>query len=179
MSIGIDWWFNQTSARAAAHLRSHRARRAGPVLAPQVSDFDRVCVQTGIAVATNFATVPVGQRPTDWLAERLENLKRASVIFIDPDTGIGKGSPAVRYIRPREVAEVARSHHALIYHHRPREGAERTKQRVDGLLKAVGLHGMEYLDRPRTECVFVWIPNQSSPRPFPWSLLPVGLWRRL
>ncbi len=49
---------------------------------------------------------------------------------------------------------------------RPREEPQHTTVRVGGLLRSVGLKHIEYWHRPKTECVFVWVPHQTGPRAF-------------
>jgi hypothetical protein len=58
-------------------------------------------------------------------------------LFLDPDTGIGSGSPIARYVKRKELAELlgqARGSVIAVYQH----VRGNTRERVDGCLRALG-----------------------------------------
>jgi hypothetical protein len=64
-------------------------------------------------------------------------IERGVDVFLDPDTGIGTGSPIEKYVKPRDLATLlnpASGRVVAVYQH---VRAKRTCERVDGCLAAI------------------------------------------
>ena len=104
----------------------------------------------------------------DWLKRALAATTGASVVFLDPDTGIAPPSVSMgsrqagKYIFPNEIAAFAeRNQSIVVYQHfnRSADGPEQIKQRHEELMK---------ID-PRAERVVPMVFHRGTPRKF-WIL---------
>lgn len=161
LRCAVHWWASR-AARAPAAPVTEAGRVAARTLAPTLAELDSAVTRSGLAMATEPATLASHQltRLSDLRSLMAGRFAQADVVFVDPDTGVGP-SFSPKYILPDEIRVLTAHAHTLIYQHCGREHHDQTAARVRNLLGATT--DLACWRRGTTKCIVVGISRTGAP----------------
>jgi hypothetical protein len=143
LSLGVLWWKTSVGSAAAdgkhvSYLRKEHYSHPDPQLWLNMRERFRLgsrrirTLETLLPNGTVFhrRPVPMNEHRRRWFGDAAELVKRADIVFCDPDNGIKLGDVcySVRHIGLQEIRALwEQGHSIVIYHHLNRSALHRTQ----------------------------------------------------